>query len=112
MNLDDLIKYNINNSRIYGVTKPSIIKEILDIPQNVDLKKLDKRIDDYYVFYIRKTWAKDQLTHDEKIKLFLNIEKNNQERFSAVPDGEDKTRFRKIVTINQEWLKKCQKKIK
>lgn len=111
MDLNELIEHQIQESRLYGVTKPMIIKEILKIPNEIDIKKLDKNIDNYYdTFYIKKTWAKKNLTKDEKYAGFLNIEKEITERLTRIPDGEDSTKYRKIVTINQEWLKKSQKK--
>lgn len=111
MDLDKLIEQKIQESRLYGVTKPSIIKEILKIPDEINLKSLDKIIDNFYdTFYIEKTWAKKNLTKEEKYKEFLNIEKEKSERIVKIPTGEDSTRYRKIVTINQEWLKKSQKK--
>lgn len=111
MDLDKLIEQKIQESRLYGVTKPSIIKEILKIPDEINLKILDKIIDNFYdTFYIEKTWAKKNLTKEEKYKEFLNIEKEKSERVVKIPTGEDSTRYRKIVTINQEWLKKSQKK--
>lgn len=111
MDLDKLIEQKIQESRLYGVTKPSIIKEILKIPDEINLKSLDKIIDNFYdTFYIEKTWAKKNLTKEEKYKEFLNIEKEKSERVVKIPTGEDSTRYRKIVTINQEWLKKSQKK--
>ena len=56
MNLDELIETKIQESRIFGVTKPDIIKEILDIPDEINIKKLDKVIDNFYdTFYIKKT---------------------------------------------------------
>lgn len=111
MDFDKLIEQKIQESRLYGVTKPSIIKEILKIPDEINLKSLDKIIDNFYdTFYIEKTWAKKNLTKEEKYKEFLNIEKEKSERLVKIPTGEDSTRYRKIVTINQEWLKKSQKK--
>ena len=111
MDLDKLIEQKIQESRLYGVTNPSIIKEILKIPDEINLKSLDKIIDNFYdTFYIEKTWAKKNLTKEEKYKEFLNIEKEKSERVVKIPTGEDSTRYRKIVTINQEWLKKSQKK--
>ena len=61
MDLDKLIEQKIQESRLYGVTKPSIIKEILMIPDDINLKSLDKIIDNFYdTFYIEKTWAKNR----------------------------------------------------
>lgn len=112
MNLDNLIEQKIRESRLYGVTKPSIIKEILTIPDEIDIKKLDKNIDKYYdAFYIKKASAKTKLTKAQKYKKILGIEKDIVERFSSIPKGELKTNYRRIVTINQEWLKKSQKKL-
>lgn len=111
MNLDMLLEQKIKESRLYGVTKPETIKEILGIPDNINIKKLDKVIDSFYdTFYIKKSWAKDNLTKEQRNKKFLSIEKELSERFTEIPDGEDTTKFRKIVTINQEWLKKSQKR--
>lgn len=111
MDLDKLIEQKIQESRLYGVTKPSIIKEILTIPDDINLKSLDKIIDDFYdTFYIEKTWAKKNLTKEERYKEFLNVEKEKSERLVKIPTGEDSTKYRKIVTINQEWLKKSQKR--
>ena len=111
MDLDELIEQKIKDSRLYGVTKPMIIKEILKIPNEIDIKNLDKKIDDFYdTFYIEKNWAKKNMTKDERNKEYLNIEKERSERFAEIPVGEDSTKYRKIVTINQEWLKKSQKK--
>ena len=110
MNLDKMIEQKIQESRIYGVTKPSIIKEILELPKEINIKKLDKVIDNFYdTFYIEKTWAKKKLTNEQKRMEFLNIEKEIAQRFVEIPD-EDSTKYRKIVTINQEWLKKSQKR--
>ena len=111
MDLDKLIEQKIQESRLYGVTKPSIIKEILTIPDDINLKNLDKIIDNFYdTFYIKKTWAKRNLTKEERYKKFLNVEKEKSERLVKIPTGEDNTKYRKIVTINQEWLKKSQKR--
>lgn len=111
MDLDELIEQKIKDSRLYGVTKPMIIKEILKIPNEIDIKNLDKKIDDFYdTFYIEKNWAKKNMTKEERNKEYLNIEKERSERFTEIPVGEDSTKYRKIVTINQEWLKKSQKK--
>ena len=111
MNLNDLIKQQIKKCRIYGLTKPQIIKEILNIPDYVDIKHLDKSIDSLYdTFYIKKTWARESQTNEEKYKEFLNIEKKAPKRFTSIPDGEDKTKYRKIATVNTDWLKKSQKK--
>ena len=110
MDLDSLIEQKIKESRLYGVTKPAVIKEILKIPKEINLKKLDKNIDDFYnTFYIEKTWAKRNMTKEQRYKEFLNIEKETSERFVEMPKGEDSTKYRKIVTINQGWLKKSQK---
>lgn len=111
MNLDRLLEEKIRESRLYGVTKPSIIKEILNIPEDIDIKELDKNIDSFYdTFYIKKTWVQENKTKEEKLREILNIEKTTSERYKRIPDGEDKTRYRKIVTINSDWLKKSQKK--
>lgn len=111
MDLDKLIEQKIQESRLYGVTKPSIIKEILTIPDDINLKSLDKIIDNFYdTFYIEKTWAKKNLAKEERYKEFLNVEKEKSERLVKIPTGEDNTKYRKIVTINQEWLKKIQKR--
>ncbi len=110
MGLDKLIEQKIQESRLYGVTKPSIIKDMLDIPNKINIKKLDKQIDSFYdTFYIRKTWAKENQTREQKYEKFLNIEKDISERLIEIPTGEDTTKYRKIVTINQDWLKKSQK---
>lgn len=111
MDLDKLVEQKIQESRLYGVTKPSIIKEILTIPDDINLKSLDKIIDNFYdTFYIEKTWVKKNLTKEERYKEFLNVEKEKSERLVKIPTGEDSTKYRKIVTINQEWLKKSQKR--
>lgn len=106
MNLDNLLEDKMRESRLYGVTKPMIIKEILNIPEDIDIKNLDKNIDSFYdTFYIKKTWVQESKTKEEKIKEILNIEKTTSERYKNIPDGEEKTKYRKIVTINSEWLK-------
>lgn len=110
MNLDELIESKIQESRLYGVTKPLVIKEMLKIPDDINIKNLDKIIDGFYdTFYIKKEWAKNKPTKEQKYHNFLNIEKSTSERFTKIPENEEKTKYRKIVTINQEWLKKSQK---
>lgn len=110
MDLDKLIEQKIQESRLYGVTKPAIIKEILKIPNEINIKTFDKEIDEYYnTFYIEKTWAKKNLTKEERYKKILNTEKECSIRLTRVPEGENSTKYRKIATINQEWLKKSQK---
>ncbi len=112
MELDKLIEQKIQESRLYGVTKPVIIKEILGIPNDIDIKHLDKTIDSFYdTFYIKKSWAKENQTKEQKYERFLCIEKDVSERLMEIPTGEDTTKYRKIVTINAEWLKKSQKKL-
>lgn len=111
MDLDKLIEQKIQESRLYGVTKPIVIKEILDIPNDIDIKKLDKIIDSFYdTFYIKKSWATEDQTRKQKYEMFLKIEKDMSEKLLVIPVGEDPTKYRKIVTINQNWLKKSQKK--
>lgn len=111
MDLDKLIEQKIRESRLYGVTKPLVIKDMLNIPDDVNIKNLDKFIDSYYdTFYIKKEWAKENPSKEQKYRNFLNIEKELSERLTRIPENEDSTRYRKIVTINQEWLKKSQKK--
>ena len=76
MDLDKLIEQKIRESRIYGVTKPLVIKDILNIPDDIDIKNLDKFIDSYYdTFYIKKEWAKQSPSKEQKYRNFLNIEK-------------------------------------
>ena len=112
MELDKLIEQKIQESRLYGVTKPVIIKEILGIPNDINIKHLDKTIDSFYdTFYIKKSWAKENQTKEQKYERFLCIEKDVSERLMEIPTGEDTTKYRKIVTINAEWLKKSQKKL-
>ena len=41
-------------------------------------------------------------TKEERNKEYLNIEKERSERFAEIPVVEDSTKYRKIVTINQE----------
>lgn len=48
------------------------------------------------------------MTKEDRNKEYINIEKERSERFAEIPVGEDSTKYRKIVTINQEWLKKSQ----
>ena len=111
MELDKIIEEKIEASRLYGVSKPLIIKEILKIPDYINIKRVDKIIDTYYdTFYIKKEWVKDKETREQRHEKFLNIEKCQSQRFAQIPDGEDKTKYRKIVVLNQDWLKKSQKK--
>ena len=112
MELDNLILEKIKTTRIYGVTKPLIVKEILCIPDEVNIKKLDLHIDECYdTFYIKKNWSnKKRLTREEKYEKFLNTEKEKTERIKELPSDANKTEYRKIVTINKDWLKKTQKK--
>lgn len=112
MSLNELIESKIKDCRLYGVTKPAIIKETLKIPDNINIKKLDKQIDDFYdSFFIKKEYAKEKLTKEEKYSKFLNIEKNISERFVEIPPNEKATNYRKIVIINCLWLKKSQKRL-
>lgn len=113
MELDNLILEKIKTTRIYGVTKPSIVKEILCIPEEVNIKKLALHIDECYdTFYIKKNWSnKQKLTREEKYEKFLNTEKEKSERFKELPSDAKKSEYRKIVTINKDWLKKTQKKL-
>lgn len=111
MNLNELIKEKIINSRIYNVSKPLILKEMYCIPSDINIKKLDMKIDSYYdSFYIKKEWAKAKPTREEKINAFLNTNKIMPERYDAIPEGMDKNSYRKISVINTPWLKKSQKK--
>lgn len=112
MELNELLNIKIKECRIYGLTSPKIIKEILNIPVDTNLKKLDKQIDTYYdTFYIKKTWAERKPTKQEKHSKYLNIEKNTSIRLLEIPENEEKTSYRKIVTINCNWLKKTQKRL-
>lgn len=112
INLNVIIQSKIEKSRLYGVTRPKVIKEMYSIPLEVNLKKIDKVIDSYYgTFYIKKTWAKDKLSKNERREKFLNIEKEISERYTEIPFGEAKENYRKISVINKCWLKIFQKKL-
>lgn len=109
--LNDLIKNKIVNSRIYGVSKPLVIKEMYCIPNDINIKKLNKMIDSYYdSFYIKKEWAKAKPTKEERISSFLNTNKVMSKRYDSIPEGDSKESYRKISVINTLWLKKSQKK--
>lgn len=109
--LNDLIKNKIGNSRIYGVSKPLVIKEMYCIPNDINIKKLNKMIDSYYdSFYIKKEWAKAKPTKEERISSFLNTNKVMSKRYDSIPEGDSKESYRKISVINTLWLKKSQKK--
>ena len=112
MNLNFLIQEKIKNSRLYGVTKPKVIKEMYNIPTELNIKKIDMLIDSYYdTFYIKKTWAKNKQSKKERQDSFINIEKESVERYKEIPPDEDKTRYRKISVINKPWLKNTQKRL-
>lgn len=109
--LNDLIKNKIVNSRIYSVSKPLVIKEMYCIPNDINIKKLNKMIDSYYdSFYIKKEWAKAKPTKEERISSFLNTNKVMSKRYDSIPEGDSKESYRKISVINTLWLKKSQKK--
>lgn len=111
MSLNELIKSKIVNSRIYGVSKPLVIKEMYCIPNDINIKKLNKKIDSYYdSFYIKKEWAKAKPTKEERISNFLNTNKVISKRYDCIPKGDNKESYRKISVINTLWLKKSQKK--
>lgn len=112
MNLDKIIEEKFKQNRIYRVNKPSVIKEMLKIPESINVKKMDTFIDSYYeTFYIQKKWAESKPTKEERYEKFLCIEKEKQVRLKEIPKGEDRTHYRKIVSINSLWLKKTQKRI-
>lgn len=112
MNLDKIIEEKFKQNRIYGVNKPSVIKDMLSIPQDIDIKKLDSCIDSYYeTFYIQKKWATRKPTKEERYEKFLSIEKEKQTRLKEIPEGEEKTSYRKIVSIKFLWLKNTHKRI-
>ena len=112
MDLNKLIEENISKNRITGLTKPKIIKEMLSIPENINLKKLDQIINSCYsTFYIKKNWSKHQETEEEKYIRYLNIHQELSERIQQLPENADKTKYRKILVINEPWLKVSQKKL-
>lgn len=112
MDLNKLIEENISKNRITGLTKPKIIKEMLSIPENINLKKLDQIINSCYsTFYIKKKWSKHQETEEEKYIRYLNIHQELSERIQQLPENADKTKYRKILVINEPWLKVSQKKL-
>lgn len=71
MNLNFLIQEKIKNSRLYGVTKPKVIKEMYNIPTELNIKKIDMLIDSYYdTFYIKKHGLKiNKVKKKDKIVL-------------------------------------------
>lgn len=110
MNINTIVSDKIKESRLFGVSKPAVLKEIFKVPDEINIKKLHKNIDSYYnTFYIKKSWAKRKLTTEERRQSFLNIEKDIINRLNEIPDGEPADNYRKISVINTEWLKKTQK---
>lgn len=111
MELDNLIKSKIKASRIYGVNKQSTIKEILSIPNDINLKKLDKHIDSFYDYFYIKKRSKDEIKGKEKELKYLNTNKEPYRRLSSIPVDEDKINYRRIVSIKEQWLKNSHKKL-
>lgn len=112
MNLDEVILEKIKKCRIYGINNPKVIRNIIKIPDYINIKKLDKIIDSFYDnFYILKGSAKPKLTVSQLHEKYLSIEKSNSIRLSSVPINANKSDYRRISVVNKDWLKESQKKL-
>lgn len=112
MEYNEIIKSKIEQSRIYHKNHPELIKNILGIPRDIDLKNLDNIIEKCYdYFYLPKTSIKlkEKKNYEERINDYLNFEKENIDRVKEIPPNVPKTNYRRIIVINSLWLKKTHK---
>lgn len=110
MEYNEIIKGKIEQSRIYHKNHPELIKNILNIPRDINLKKLDIIIEKCYdYFYLPKSSmkSKKKKSYEERINDYLSFERETIDRIKEIPSNVSD--YRRIIVINSLWLKKTHK---
>ncbi len=97
---------SIKKNRLYGLSNPKIIRGILRIPYDVNLKKLINVIDDcydgYYIEKSKRSFNKDEILCTKK-KIII--------KYKEVPSNKRACDYRWITTVKEQWLKATQKRL-
>jgi hypothetical protein len=85
---------------------------MLGIPKEIDLSNLKKDLDKCYsYFYIAKPQKrKVKETKEDRIKRYLSLDEPI-DIFDTRPEDYSKDKYRMLININENWLKKALKKI-
>lgn len=107
MELNNIISRNIMESRLYNLNKPEAIKDILLIPDEINIKYFGNVVDGFYdVYYIEKRTIVYE-TKQERHNSYVEPKKINKPLLKEKPQG---VPYRRIVNINKQWLKKSQRR--
>lgn len=109
----------LENCKLFKLNKIKTIYKVLNIPTEAQQKNFD--FDCLYDFkYLKKDSKKNnkkkdskknnKVSKDERFKKYINIKKSMSQLIDERPNDFDKSKYRVIININQEWLKKTQKK--
>lgn len=99
----------LENCKLFRLNKIKTIYKIFNIPSEAQKKLFN--FDDLYDFkYLKKDIKiKKSISKEERLKQYLEIKKCTIPLFEDRPIDFDKSKYRVIININQEWLKKSQK---
>lgn len=101
----------LEKTRLNDFNSRKGIKHLLGIPSNINLKYLQKDIIDCYsYFYIAKPRKIENETKEQRIERYLNpnIE---LDIFDNRPQDYTRDKYRMLINIKENWLKKVLKKV-
>ncbi|MBS5853312.1 MAG: hypothetical protein KIC61_06785 [Staphylococcus sp.] len=100
----------LENCKLFKLNKIKTIYKKLNIPIEAQQKNFD--FDSLYDFKYLKKDSKDnnKISKEERFEKYVNIEKSIPQLIDERPGDFNKSKYRVIININQEWLKKSQKK--
>ncbi len=100
----------LENCKLFKLNKIKTIYKILNIPLEAQDKNFD--FDLLYTFkYLKKNQKNNgSICKQDRLVKYKNVKKDVLELLDNRPSDYNKSTYRVIININQEWLKKAQKK--
>lgn len=101
----------LENCKLFKLNKIKTIYKILNIPVEAQQKNYD--FDYLYDFkYLKKDIknSNNKISKKERFENYIDVKKSKISLIEDRPSDFDKSKYRVIININQEWLKKSQKK--
>ena len=108
----DRVKECLKGCRLYKFNNRKGLRELLNIPNNLDLNNIRGELSSYYnFFYLKKPdKTKVKMSNEEIKNKFLSVEEN-LEIYDERPSDYTKDKYRMLINIREKWLKKTLKKI-
>ena len=108
----DRVKECLKNCRLYKLNNRKGIKQLLKIPDNLNLNDIRGELSSYYnFFYLKKPdKIKSKMSKEEIRNKYLSIEEN-LEIYDERPADYTKDKYRMLINIREKWLKQTLKRI-